>query len=86
MKLLAGPSIIALATREYVIRKRQSSIVMSMALKKGRHMAKDNTKKKKKNSIENDIYTALLGLTVLVMTATAIMVCLRSLDLYEAIF
>ena len=45
-------------------------------------------KKKKSNKAhsENDIYTALLGLTVLVLAATAVMVCLRSLELYDTIF
>ena len=48
-------------------------------------MAVNATKKKSSHTTDNDIYTALLGLTVLVLAATATFVCLRSLELYETL-
>ncbi|MBN1764759.1 MAG: hypothetical protein JW860_05835 [Sedimentisphaerales bacterium] len=49
-------------------------------------MAAESIKKKSKHKIENDIYTALLGLTAFVMLATAIYVCLRGMDLFDTFF
>jgi len=52
-------------------------------------MPPETTKKVKsttKGVNDNDIYTALLGLTFLVMAATAVTVCLRALDLFGSIF
>ena len=49
-------------------------------------MAAESTKKKTQHKIENDIYTALLGLTALVMLATAIYVCLRGMELFDTFF
>ena len=47
-------------------------------------MAAEPVKKIGKGKSENDIYTALLGLTVLVLGATAVLVCLRGLELFDA--
>ena len=50
--------------------------------------AEKPTKKAKKSKAksDNDVYTALLGLTMLVLGATAVAVCLRSLELFDSIF
>jgi len=46
------------------------------------------TKKTKKSKVksDNDVYTAMLGLTMLVLGATTVVVCLRSLELFDSIF
>jgi len=49
-------------------------------------MAISRSKKQKNLQDQNDIYTALLGLTVLILTATAVLVCVRSMELYDSIF
>ncbi len=47
---------------------------------------KKNKKNGKSQAMENDIFTALLGVTVLVLGATVIVVCMRSMALFESIF
>ena len=47
---------------------------------------KKNKKNGKSQTTENDIFTALLGLTVLVLAATVVVVCMRSMKLFESIF
>lgn len=50
-------------------------------------MVADKEKKKRKIiTSENDIYTALLGLAALVLSATVVLACLRSMELYDTIF
>ena len=46
------------------------------------------TKKTKKSKVknDNDVYTAMLGLTMLVLGATTVVVCLRSMELFDSIF
>ena len=41
---------------------------------------------KKGVQMANDVYTAILGLAGLVLTATVVFVCLRGQDLYATIF
>ena len=54
---------------------------------KGEKMPAENKKtKKSKVQSDNDVYTAMLGLTMLVLGATAVVVCLRSLELFDSIF
>lgn len=48
--------------------------------------AKTPKKKNKARSYENDIYTALMGLSLLVVIATIIYTCIRSNDLFGSIF
>ena len=47
---------------------------------------KEAKKKRLKQSFDNDIYTALLGLTMLTLIATTVFACMRSMELYEKIF
>jgi len=47
---------------------------------------KEVTNKQHKHKYDNDIYTALLGLAMLTLAATAVFACLRSVELYEKIF
>ncbi len=42
--------------------------------------------KKSKVKIDNDVYTALLGLAMLVLGATAVAACLRGMELFDSIF
>ncbi len=44
------------------------------------------TTKRKKYSFPSDIYTALLGLSALVLTGTIILVCLKGLSIFGEIF
>ncbi len=50
--------------------------------------AKSSMKKKNRGakSYENDIYTALMGLTLLSLIATVVYVCIRSNELFGTIF
>ena len=49
--------------------------------------ASDTTKKKQRSGkTGSDIYTAMLGLAVLVLAATATYVCMRSQEFYGQIF
>jgi hypothetical protein len=48
--------------------------------------AENKKTKKSKAKSDNDVYTAMLGLTVLVLGTTAVTVCLRSLELFDSIF
>jgi len=47
---------------------------------------KEAKNKQHKHTYDNDIYTALLGLTMLTLAATTVFACMRSMELYEKIF
>ena len=49
-------------------------------------MALDTSGNRKKNSSENDIYTALLGLAVAVLAATTGFVCYQAWQMYGTVF
>ena len=44
--------------------------------------AASSAKKKQGPKIEDDVYTALLGLVLLILTATTVFACWRSVDLF----
>ena len=48
-------------------------------------VAKPEKAKKRAFKSENDIYTALLGLATLVLAATAVFACMRSMEIYGQI-
>ena len=64
---------------------------MARSIKKGPYvfyklLAKVEKAKGRAAKNENDVFTALLGLSVLVLASTVAFVCLRTFELYDTIF
>ncbi len=47
---------------------------------------KSKAKTSRTPGFESDVYTALLGLTFLIMAATTVWACLQKINLYEKLF